>query len=258
MVDPTTGQVRWHNPNVAACSAYVGHVLCDTTDTHGIALVDPNTGATRWTAPHSETLQGAASSFRAIVGGQAYVGDGQTPALTAVDLATGQVRWHHDTGIDLLTQAFPLDADHVAVAGLHTSPTGSTEQLVSMDAATGATSVLYAGTATNGTNTSNGGVDLVRAGDRQYFVVVDPDGSIRTLDTTGKQLASVPTACGGGAASVVGDTVACPSNGVLTLYAVPGLARRSTIPFDASKVASFHVFGNACVLEESGKLTGLK
>lgn len=258
MVDPATGQVRWHNPDVAACSAYVGQVLCDTSDARGIALVDPGTGATRWTTAYPETIQGAASSFRAIVGGQAYLGDGQTSTLTAVDLATGQVRWRHDTGIGLLTQAFPLDSGHVAVAGLRTTPTGSTEQLVAADVATGTTSVLYAGTATDGTNTSNGGVDLIRLGDRHYFVVVDPDGTIHTLDATGRQLASAPSACGGGAASVVGDTVACPSNGVLTLYAVPDLSRRSAIHFDASKVASFHVFGNTCALEESGRLTGLK
>jgi outer membrane protein assembly factor BamB len=256
-VDAGTGKVLWHNPDVAACSADLGQVLCDSTGAQAAALVDPDTGATRWTVPYSRTLQGSAFSFSAIVGSQVYLGDGQTSTLTAVDVATGRVRWQQDTGISQIAQVFPLDADHVAVAGLRSGVTGSTEQLVSMTIPAGAPTVLSAGAGADGADTSDGGVDLIRTGGKQYFLVIDPDGTAHTLDLTGAQLATAATACGGGFSSVVGDTVACPSNGTLTVYAIPDLSHRSEIQFDNGGSPTLHVIAGTCLLADGNKLTGL-
>jgi outer membrane protein assembly factor BamB len=261
-IDVRTGKVLWHNPNVAVCRAYFGHILCGTSDTKGIALVDPDTGATRWTAPHPLTLKAAALSTEAIVDNTVYLTDGETTQLTAVDLTTGQVRWQHNTDINMISDVLPLDATHVIAAGLVNGAsgiTGATERLVSMNVDTGEEfALLYDSKVDTGSPTPDTSVDLIRVNGTQYYLVEEPDGSLSTRDVKGNQVAAIAKACAGGRHSLAGDTAACTDgNGTLVLYSIPHLARRSSLALDQRGVASLHVVANACMIEAGEKLIGL-
>ncbi|HEY4019964.1 MAG TPA: PQQ-binding-like beta-propeller repeat protein [Pseudonocardiaceae bacterium] len=227
-VDPRTGKLLWHNPNVAACSVYVGKILCETSDVKSIALVDPATGATSWTASYPHSTAGAAYSTSAVIGDEGYFTDGSSTKLTAINLSTGHVDWQQDPGIDIIDAITPLGADRIAVAGLVQGPSGSTERLLSMSVRTGASTTIYAGTDTNGSNSSNGGLSAIRVGSTEYLVVIDPDGSIRTFDANGRQIAVLAADCAA-VADVVGDTLGCASTNGYTLYALPGLGVRGSL-----------------------------
>lgn len=245
-VDARTGTLVWHNPNVAACSVYVGTIVCDTIDAKGIALIDPATGATRWTVPFPESAHGAAFSTSAVVGNEGYFTSGTSSTLTAVNLATGHVDWQRDTGIDSVQSIVPLDANHIAVGGLVSGSSGSTERLVSMAIRDGATGTIYAGTDSNGSDTSNGGLVAIRLGGTQYLALIDPDGSIRTFAANGRQVAVRAADCAT-AADVVGDTLGCDSTNGYTLYALPGLGVRGNI--DAGNDTSISVVGNVLLAD---------
>ena len=220
-----------------------------------VALVEPATGATSWTTPYPETLKGAAFSTTAVVGDEGYFATGDSGTVTAIDLATGRISWQRDSGIGSVDSIVPLDAGHVAVAGLDNGVEGSTEEVTSMAVATGKATTVYNGTATDGTDTSNGGLTVLRIGGKEYLLIVDPDGGIRTLDPTGRQLASVASDCAE-VPDIVGDTVACGSNDGYTLYAIPSLAQRVRVPADDASTLS--VVAGSCLLLSNGTLTSLK
>ena len=246
-VDLRTGKLLWHNGNVAACEVYVGRILCATTDAKNIALVDPVTGNTLWTTSFPETTAGAAYSTTAVVGDEGYFGNGDSSDLTAINLSTGHVDWKQPTGLSIISSILPFDDRHIVVDGLVAGPSGSTEQVVTMALANGARSTVYAGSDTNGSSTSNGGVSAIRAGGREFLVVVDPDGSIRTFGSDGRQLGQVAADCGT-AADIVGDTLGCDSANGYTLYALPGLGVRGT--FDAGGNTSISVVDNVLLSNE--------
>ncbi len=240
-VDARTGTLVWHNPGVAACSVYVGKILCDTIDAKSIALLDPATGATKWTVPFQETAQGVAFSTSAVIGDEGYFTNGSSDTLTAINLASGHVDWQRPTGIDSVQSIVPLDASHIAVGGLVHGTSGSTELLVSMAIRDGATSTIYAGTDSDGSDTSNGGLVAIRLGGNEYLALIDPDGSIRTFGSNGHQVAVLAADCAT-FADVVGDTLGCDSTNGYTLYALPGLGVRGN--FDAGNSTSISVVGN--------------
>ncbi len=254
-VDARTGALVWHNPNVAACSAYVGKIICDTIDAKSIALLDPVTGATRWTVPFPETLRGAAFSTSAVVGDEGYFTDDTSDMVTAINLATGHVDWLRSAGIDTVQAIVPLDANHVAIGGLVHGTSGSTELLVSMAIRDGATSTIYSGTDTDGSDTSNGGLVAIRMGGKEYLAVVDPDGSIRTFDWTGRRIAMLAADCAT-FADVVGDTLGCDSTKGYTLYALPGLGMRGNL--DAGNSTSTAVVGDVLLADIDGTVKPIK
>jgi hypothetical protein len=124
-----------------------------------------------------------------------------------------------------------------------------------MDVRTGKTTVVYNGTATDGSDTSNGGLIVVRIGGEEYLLIVDPDGGVRTLDPTGRQLASVGSDCAA-VPDVVGDTIACGSTNGYTLYAIPTLAQRVQLPADY--VSTLSVLAGSCLLLNDSTLSGLR
>ncbi|HEY4453314.1 MAG TPA: PQQ-binding-like beta-propeller repeat protein [Pseudonocardiaceae bacterium] len=240
-VDLHTGKLLWHNGDVAACSVYVGKILCATKDVKNIALVDPATGNTSWTTSFPETTAGAAFSTTAVVGDEGYFGNGDSSDLTAINLSTGHVDWQQPTGLSIIGSIMPFDAKHVVVDGLVAGPTGSTEQVMTMALSNGARGTVYAGADTNGSSTTNGGVSAITVGGKEFLVVVDPDGSIRTFGQDGKQVGEVAADCGS-AADIVGDTLGCDSTNGYTLYALPGLGVRGT--FDAGGNTGISVVAN--------------
>jgi PQQ enzyme repeat len=164
-----------------------------------------------------------------VVGQTAYLAEGNTGDLTALDLATGKPKWRQSTGFDTIDQVLPLDATHVAVTGLVDEYNGAVEDIDSLSVATGAEDQLWQGSGQDGTDTSTGSVDLVELGGQEYCVLVDPSGPVHTITTTGTQVAAATEACSG-RESVLGDTLACPGDDALILLAVPGLRGRGTIP----------------------------
>lgn len=240
-VDLHTGKLLWHNGDVAACSVYVGRILCATKDVRNIALVDPASGNTLWTTSFPETTADAAFSTTAVVGDEGYFGNGDSSDLTAINLSTGHVDWQRPTGLSIIGSVMPFDAKHIEVDGLVAGPSGSTEQVITMAVRDGARGTVYASSDTNGSSTTNGGVSAITIGGKEFLVVVDPDGSIRTFGSDGKQIGEVAADCGT-AADVVGDTLGCDSTNGYTLYALPGLGVRGT--FDAGGNAGISVVDN--------------
>ena len=245
-VDVRTGRLLWHTPNVAACSVYVGKIVCDTSDAKGVALVDPATGAVKWSTPFATTIQGAANSTTAVVGDEGFFGDGSSDALTAINLDTGHVDWKQPTGFSIIGSIVPLDAAHVAVDGLVAGADGSTEQVLSMSLRDGGVRTIYRGTDTDGSNTTNGGLTAIKVGGTEYVVVVDPEGSVRTFGAGGGQVAMRAADCGS-AVDIVGDTLGCDSANGYTLYALPGLEVRGN--FDSGNRAGIAVVGGVLLAD---------
>jgi hypothetical protein len=200
--------------------------------------------------PFPRTLKGQASGFTGVVDSTVLLTDGVSSLLTAVDLVSGRVRWRVDVGFAHGVQAFPLDATHVAVAGLADGSGGATERLLSLELATGRPATLWSGGGADGESTSDGGVFELRVAGRISFVVVDPDGSIHSLDPAGHQRAKVHAACNYGSPDLVGDTLACSGSGRTSFYALPGLQRRGSV----AAVGGVQVVGGALVLDGDGEL----
>jgi hypothetical protein len=236
-VDAQTGKVVWHNGDLGACHPYSGALLCLGGPDDDPERIDPATGQVLWTVANPMSVPDEVYAYTGVVGDTVFLGQGKSGTLTAVDLATGAVRWHVDTGLGEIDQVLPLDTGHVVVTGLTAGSLGSVTDADALDLATGAKQNFIIGSGANGQDSTNGGVDAVRLGGTTYFVADDPDGTLHVVDPAGQEVTQAEGACAADESSkfgntdwVLGDTVACQHGDELVLLSVPDLRRRAVIP----------------------------
>lgn len=229
-LDPHTGKVRWRDAE-GSCYPTTGQLLCTLNGT-ALSLRDQSSGQAVW------TIADNGWDLMAIVHGTLYVNESDVAAgrstLTALDARTGKTRWKVTlNAYSVVSAVAPIDAEHI---GVSTDTVGG-RQLLSVDVHNGSHTVFSTGGAADDNSSHEWETGVVEAQGHRFFVLSGPN-TVQVLDAQGNPVAHLGHCP---SPSVMGDTVACGGDNVVTLYSVERLAPRSD--WHAEQFLASHLLG---------------
>ncbi len=228
-VDPLTGEFRWTKKHIYACDTRRNFQVCETEKDGEVVLIDPQNGKQLWSAmlpkePNDpSSLDPGPVRFDVAIGNTLYVSL-RPYSLSALDIATGKIKWTVNPGVGQIRFAYPLDAAHILLG----AENGANLRLVSIASVDGAEQGFYNGTGGVGTKPRDTELSFVVVQNQSYFVLRNSDGSLRVLDTAGKEVAKAATDCRF-RSELHGDTYFCTEAKGITLFSIPGLQARGLI-----------------------------